>query len=237
MKNIFFIFATTCALTFNMFAQAPEKMSYQAVIRDANSLLVQSQTIGMQISILQGSTTGTPVYVETQIPSTNINGLVSIEIGTGTIVSGIFSSIDWGNGPFYIKTETDPTGGSSYSIAGTSQLLSVPYALYAEKADPGYDSYVCLLSQSGTNIPVSAVLSNSLGITISWTRTASGKYTGTLSSPVDMFNTAVFISSPNSHTGFTCNLVNNTTIEVQAMCGIGAWCDSFWRAPLEIRVY
>jgi hypothetical protein len=97
--------------------------------------LVVSQAVGMQISILQGTATGTAVYEETQTLTTNTNGLVSLEIGTGTIVSGTFNTIDWSNGPFFIKTETDPTGGTAYTITGTSELLSVPYALHAKTAE------------------------------------------------------------------------------------------------------
>jgi hypothetical protein len=111
-------------------------MSYQAVIRDADANLVTSQTIGMQISILQGSLTGTAVYTETQTPTTNANGLVSIQIGDGTVENGDFATIDWANGPYFIKTETDPTGETSYTITGTSQLLSVPFALHANEIDP-----------------------------------------------------------------------------------------------------
>ncbi len=72
---------------------------------------------------------------ETQTATTNANGLVSIEIGNGTVVSGDFATIDWGNGPYFIKTETDPTSGTAYTITGTSQLLSVPYALHAKTAE------------------------------------------------------------------------------------------------------
>jgi Chaperone of endosialidase len=112
-------------------AQAPQKMSYQAVIRDSGNTLLATANVGIKISILQGSSTGIPVYEETQIAVTNTNGLVSLEIGNGTPVTGTFSNINWGSGDYYIKTETDPTGGNNYTIAGTSQLLSVPYALYA----------------------------------------------------------------------------------------------------------
>ena len=130
MKNAFLILAAII-LTANVFAQSPEKMSYQAVIRNSSNALVVSTSVGMQISILQGSPTGILVYKETQIPTTNSNGLISIEIG-GMIG---FDTINWTNGPYFIKTETDPTGGINYTISGTSQLLSVPYALHAKTAE------------------------------------------------------------------------------------------------------
>lgn len=134
MKKIFIII-TAVLLMAKAFAQAPQKMSYQAVIRDASSVLVTSATVGMRISVLQGSSTGTAVYMETQTPTSNANGLVSLEIGVGTIVTGTFSGIDWSAGPYFIKTETDPTGGTTYTISGTSELLSVPYALHAKTAE------------------------------------------------------------------------------------------------------
>jgi hypothetical protein len=134
MKNITpFLFLL---ITFSLFAQSPEKMSYQAVIRDATNTLVTNQSVGMQISILQTTTTGTAIYTETQTVSTNTNGLLSLEIGMG-VTSDDFSAIDWKAGPYFIKTETDPTGGSSYTITGTSQLMSVPFAMYAKTSGDG----------------------------------------------------------------------------------------------------
>ena len=121
-------------ITATTFAQAPEKMSYQAVVRDASGVLVSEQVVGMRIQIIQGSEFGASVYLETQTPTTNANGLVTLEIGTGTVIIGSFNSIEWDNGPYFIETETDPTGGTSYTITGTSQLLSVPYALYAKNS-------------------------------------------------------------------------------------------------------
>ncbi|MHC1704760.1 MAG: beta strand repeat-containing protein [Tenuifilaceae bacterium] len=120
----------------SVYAQAPEKISYQAVIRNSSNQLVTTHAVGMKISILQGTATGSAVYTETitPTPSTNANGLVSIEFGGG---AG-FNTIDWANGPYFIKTETDPTGGSNYTITGTSQFLTVPYALHAKTADNGF---------------------------------------------------------------------------------------------------
>jgi hypothetical protein len=117
----------------SILAQTPEKMSYQVVLRDASNTLLTNQEVGMQISILQTTITGNAVYIETQTATTNINGLVSIAIGSGTS-SNNFSAIDWSAGPYFIKTETDPSGGSSYTITGTSQIMSVPFALYAKTA-------------------------------------------------------------------------------------------------------
>ena len=134
MKKLHTILAVIL-ITATTFAQAPEKMSYQAVVRDSGDALVTNQAVGMQISILQTTATGIAVYVETQTPTTNANGLVSIEIGMGSVVSGDFSALDWSAGPYFIKTEIDATGGSGYTITGTSELLSVPYALHAKTAE------------------------------------------------------------------------------------------------------
>ena len=133
MKSLFALIVSVILAT-NLFSQVPEKMSYQAIIRNSSNSLVTNAPVGMQISILQGSANGTVVYIETQQPTSDDNGLVSLEIGTGSVVSGTFPSIDWANGPYFIKTESDPLGGTNYSITGTSQLLSVPYALYAKTA-------------------------------------------------------------------------------------------------------
>ena len=136
MKKIYSL-VVGLLLTASVWAQAPQKMSYQAVIRNSSNALITSTPVGMQISILQGSSTGTAVYVETQTPSTNANGLVSLEIGTGTVITGTFSAINWATGPYFIKTETDPTGGTAYTIAGTNELMSVPYALFSANGTPG----------------------------------------------------------------------------------------------------
>jgi hypothetical protein len=119
-------------LAAHAYAQAPNRLSYQAVIRNSTNQLVINQSVTVRISILQGDINGSVVYTEIQSTTTNMNGLVTLEIGAGNFVSDGLANIDWQNGPFFIKTETDPTGGTIFSIVGTTQLLSVPYALHAK---------------------------------------------------------------------------------------------------------
>ena len=137
MKTKIYSIVAGLLLTLSVFAQAPQKMSFQAVIRNNSNALITSTLVGMKISVLQGSPTGTVAYSETQSPTTNANGLVSLQIGSGIVVSGTFTAINWATGPYFIKTETDPTGGSAYSIMGTSELTSVPYALFSANAAVG----------------------------------------------------------------------------------------------------
>jgi hypothetical protein len=126
MKRII-ILSLTVLYTVSISAQVPQKMSYQAVIRNSSNALLSSVEVGLRISILQGSASGTVVYTEIHTPTTNSNGLISIEIGTGID----FDAINWANGPYFLKTETDPTGGINYTITGISELLSVPFAFNA----------------------------------------------------------------------------------------------------------
>lgn len=127
------------ALSVHAQENAPLKMSYQAVVRDGTNQLLENKKIGMRISILQGSVTGSLVYSETHSPTTNTNGLVSVIIGDGRSTTGAIALIDWSQGPFFAEMEIDPAGGTNYSITSTTQLLSVPFALYAEKAGNGFD--------------------------------------------------------------------------------------------------
>lgn len=138
MKKLSFLFAILMIAAVSLFAQAPQKFSYQAVVRNANNQLVTSQAVGVRVSILQGGVSGTVVYMETQTAVTNTNGLITLQIGGGNVLSGNFATIDWSDGPFFLKTETDPAGGTNYSIEGTQQLLSVPYALYAGASANGF---------------------------------------------------------------------------------------------------
>jgi hypothetical protein len=149
--KLFLSFVVSFFLAVIVVAQSPQKLSYQAVVRNDLGKVVQNSNVGIRISVLQGSATGTVVYTETHTAVTNINGLLSVAIGTG-VSTGNFESIDWSQGPYFLKNETDPTGGTDYTITGVSQLLSVPYALYSEKANvDGSETKVV----SGTNVSVS----------------------------------------------------------------------------------
>lgn len=133
MKKILLTVASIATLSLTSFGQAPEGFKYQAVIRDASNLILNNQAVGMQLTILQS---GTAVYTETFSQSTNAYGLLNLEIGTGTTMDD-FTIIDWSNGPFTMTTAVDVTGGTSYVTMGTSQLMSVPYALYAKTSGNG----------------------------------------------------------------------------------------------------
>jgi hypothetical protein len=194
MKKITTLF-TAVILAVNVFAQSPLKMSYQAVIRHSDGSLVTSHPVGMRITILQGSETGTTVFTETQTVTTNENGLVSLEIGNGTYFSGGLSTIDWSTGPYFIKTETDVEGGTNYSVTGTSQLMSVPYALYAAKSgNPGISS----VAPTGTT-------PNGNGATVSGTtltlQPASENFGGIVTTDAQNFSGAKHFYSPVSTEG------------------------------------
>ncbi len=125
------------SLALSTFGQAPEGFKYQAVVRDASNSILANQAVGMRITIKQGSPTGTTVYSESFASTSNAFGLINLAIGSGTVLSGTFAIIDWSNGPYYIETASDLTGGTTYSVMGTSQLMSVPYALYAKTSGNG----------------------------------------------------------------------------------------------------
>ena len=212
MKKVYaFFFAVLLVST--IWAQSPQKMSYQAVIRDGSNALVTNHAVGMRISILQGSVSGTVVYTETQTPTTNANGLVNVEIGGGTG----FDVIDWANGPYFIKTETDPTGGSSYTIIGTSQLLSVPYALYSKnvagynETDPVYGAWN---KSSGINIIASQVsdfqssVTNNASVLANTAKVTNATHTGDATGSMAL--TVIGING-TSLAGLSTGILKNTT--------------------------
>ncbi len=143
-------------------AQAPQKFNYQAALRTNNNVPIVNTPVAVRISIVRDSAFGTVVYTETQTTSSNSNGVISLQIGTGKAVIGNFSTINWGAGNYYVKTETDPSGGTNYTTSGTAQLLSVPYALYA--ANSGTTGAA---GKDGVSVTATKVLKDSLFVTLS----------------------------------------------------------------------
>jgi hypothetical protein len=136
MKRKFFLFSLL-ALSVCMHAQAPLRFSYQSVVRNPANVLVANGPVGLEVKIRQGAPAGTVVFHETHALSSNANGLVTAEIGSGQVVAGSMSGINWSAGPYFLEAATDPFGGTAYSLSSTRELLSVPYALYAETAGNG----------------------------------------------------------------------------------------------------
>src|SRR5579862_9368706 len=119
------------------YAQAPQAINYQAIARDASGNAVTNTTVSVKFTIEQGVSPGTPVYQEVQNPTTNQFGLFTAKIGQGQVSLGTFTGINWASGNMYLLVEFDATGGTNYTDMGVTQLISVPYALYAETAGNG----------------------------------------------------------------------------------------------------
>ena len=119
-----------------VFAQAPQGMNYQAVARDASGNILPSQNISIRFTITDGNG-GATLYQETHTVSTNQFGLFILNIGNGTPTSGTFSSVTWSSITPWLAVEMDPAGGTAYISMGSSQLLSVPYALFAASGNQG----------------------------------------------------------------------------------------------------
>jgi uncharacterized protein (TIGR02145 family) len=190
MKRILFVFLSFF-LAFNLLAQVPQGFKYQTVVRSLDGTVLSSQTVAFRISILQGSSSGSAVYVETFSVPTNQFGLASFNIGQGSAESGVFTNIDWNSGLYWVKVEIDPANGTAFSEAGTSQLLSVPYALRAKTSENGY------WTKSSNDISYS---SGKVGIGIS-VPTATLDLRGTIyANGTAPFGTFTFAESTDSHT-------------------------------------
>ena len=221
MKRIITIFVSFF-MAVSVFAQAPQMMSYQAVVRNANNALVTNQSVSVQISILQGSAEGSNVFVETQTAVTNANGLMTLQIGAGTVISGNFSTIDWSAGPYFLKTELDPDGGINYSIETVQQLLSVPYAMYAQEAGNGFSGDYNDLD----NTPVIPSIPENVS---AFTNDAGYLTSFTEQQALSISNDTLFLSGggfvvlpalPTNLSQFTNDMNFVTTLDVQQAAGI-----------------
>lgn len=128
-------------------AQPPQNFMYQSVIRNSSGSVLTNQRINAKVSILKTNTTGTAVYEETHTATSDATGVLTLEIGRGTVVTGTFANIDWLADDYFLKTEIDPIGGSNYTLETTQQLLSVPYAFVSKKTTKlvGIDSTLAAL--------------------------------------------------------------------------------------------
>ena len=165
MKIISFLFIILC-LSIGTYAQAPQQLSYQAVVRNNNNVLVANSNVSVSISIAKDSANGTVVFTELHSTTTNANGLFSISIGTGLYQTGSLSAINWASGVYYIKSQIDPNGGLNFTIAGASQLLSVPYALYAANGNTNGNNAGDMQYWDGTKWAILSAGSNGSVMTI-----------------------------------------------------------------------
>ena len=171
-------------------AQAPQKINFQSILRNTNGEVVANKSVSLKISILSGSISGSSVYGETHAKTTDASGLISLQIGNGTVLSGIFANIDWGGASHFIKLEADFNGGSNYVVLGTQELMSVPYALYATKTDT---STLNLTSRLATKLNATDTVSLSNLINANNANTNSGSSDTSLLNLTSRFSTKLNI--------------------------------------------
>jgi hypothetical protein len=196
MKKLFTIIAFVTSLT--IFAQAPQGFNYQATVRNSSGALLLNQIVLVKFNILQNSTTGTTVYSETQTANSDDLGHISLVVGQGTATTGTFSAINWGNGTYYLGIELNT--GAGYVAMGTTQLISVPYALYAQSSGNG------LTIPSGTNV----------GDVLTWNGTSWVSSSSVL--PIVTTNTISTISVNSAVSGGNVTSQGGSTVTARGIC-------------------
>jgi hypothetical protein len=178
-------------------AQAPESFNYQAVARDASGTIIGNQAVGFRISLLQGGATGTNLFTETHSVITNQFGLVNFAIGNGTIVNGNFANINWAQGPYFVQVELDATNSGTFVLMNSTQLLSVPYAQYAEKS-----GNPTLQAGSGITIQNDTIINTGQNQLVNLTGTGQTNIQGTFPNYI--------VNTPNIQAGNGINLNGQT---------------------------
>ena len=171
MKKILIILVSI--LSFSLYAQAPQGLNYQATVRNSSGNLITNQNVYFRFNIMQNSATSVPVYTETHYVPTDDLGQVNCVIGQGTATTGTFSLIDWSNGTYFLGIELNI--GSDYLAMGTTQFLSVPYALYAGNVAGG--NTLAEVLQNGNQYGFEVTPSNTNGIVLN---VSGGNTNGTL---------------------------------------------------------
>ncbi len=160
MKKSSLLIILAFILTIGIFAQTPQSFKYQSVVRDLTGNIITNQLVAVKISLLIGSETGPVVYSEVHSGTTNQFGLITLDIGSGTIESGVFSSIDWRLDNYFLKLEIDIAGGTNFQFMGTSQLLSVPYSLHSHTSEK-FPTITSAMRDTMTVVPEGACFYNS----------------------------------------------------------------------------
>ncbi len=206
-------------------AQAPAAFKYQAVARDATGAVMANKSVSFRIHIVQGTVTGAIVYTERHNTNTNEYGLVNLEIGKGTVGMGTFSGINWGVDEHFLKVEMDPNGGNSFHLMGTSQLLSVPYALHAKTvendlvndadADPGNELQELQLAGNNLSLTRGGGTVTLPGGADNWgSQVVATDYTltgnGTAGSPLQVANNAITSAKIADNSIVTADLTDNS---------------------------
>lgn len=147
MKGFYFLLSFLF-FAISAYSQAPQGINYQAVIRNVSGSILANQNIAIRINVREAASNGNIAYSETHNAITNAYGLVNLVIGQGNAQTGNFATVSWGSNSYFAEIQVDISGGTNYQTIGNQQLMSVPYALYAEK------SGVALSSPAGSQGPM-----------------------------------------------------------------------------------
>ena len=210
------------------FGQSPQKFTYQSIIKNSSGYLLKNQDVGLRISVLSNSSNGIEVYSEEHFPTSNSNGLVTLIIGEG-LTNDNFSEIQWGDGEYFLKVEVDPEGGNSYIMNQTSQLLSVPYALYAGNSG----SKLNLLGQDFITLQDQTLTVNKVDLTDDVNGVLPITNGGTGSSTAPMVGVITAVDSPAARVVLGLGTASTEDATAFATAAQGALADSAQQPPSE----
>jgi uncharacterized surface protein with fasciclin (FAS1) repeats len=223
MKKLLTTLTLLLSMAASTFAQTPpEAFSYSAVARDANSNPIANTTIGIQISLRQGSPLGTIVYQENHFVNTDQFGLFNLTVGAGAVQSGVMANIDWAAANYYLQVGMDANGSTNFLNMGTTQLLSVPYALHAKTAGSivgggGSGTLASVTTANATNVlATSATLGGNVTASGGELVLSSGVCVSTTANPTVDDVVISMGSGTGAFTGSASNLQSGTTYYVRA---------------------
>ncbi len=218
MKKIFIILILSFMSGNMIFAQVPNSFRYQAVVRDASGALIANKMISLRLSILAGSAVGEAIYAEVFQYATNEFGIVSLNVGSGSTITGNFSQIDWSSNTYYLQVDIDIDGGENYQFMGTSQILAVPYALQAlnvtnkDDADADPSNELQTISKSGNTV----TLSNSGGSFIDEVNDADADPTNEIQD-LSLNNNILVITNNSNATPISLSAYQGTNTDEQTL--------------------